>query len=162
LNYAESPYLSFDTRKNGPGTVALIYGQDVLADRIAQLSERQRWDGYLFPSPDARRDHVTGESLTRRFKSIATRADVRVRGELPTSKMGRRFWYSAYADAVEIVIERLQSVAHEQGSSDPMVVFRNYLSEEKRREYLRDSMYDHLAEAFKYAPDQGVFPGVLC
>jgi len=144
----ESPYLSFDTRKNGPGTVALIYGQDVLSDRIAQLSERQAWDGYLFPSSNARREYVTGETLNRRFKSIATRADVRVRGELPTSKMGRRFWYSAYADAVEMVIERLQSVAQEQGSSDPMVVFRNYLSEEKRREYLRDAMYDRLAEAF--------------
>lgn len=146
---AESPYLSFDTRKNGPGTVALIYGQDVLSNRISQLTDRQEWDGYLFPSPDARRDHVTGETLNRRFKSIATRADVRVRGELPTSKMGRRFWYSAYADAVETVIDRLQSVAHEQGSSDPMVVFRNYLSEEKRREYLRDAMYDRLAEAFE-------------
>lgn len=147
---AESPYLSFDTRKNGPGTVALIYGQDILEDRIAQLSDRQRWDGYLFPSPDARRDYVTGETLNRRFKSIAARADVRVRGELPTSKMGRRFWYSAYADAVETVIERLQNVAHEQGSSDPMVVFRNYLSEEKRREYLREAMRDRLAEAFEH------------
>lgn len=146
---AESPYLSFNTRKNGPGTVALIYGEDVLEDRIARLSNQQGWDGYLFPSPDARRDHLTGETLNRRFKSIAARADVRVRGELPTSKMGRRFWYSAYADAVEIVIERLQTAAHEQGSSDPMVVFRNYLSEEKRREYLRDAMYDRLAEAFE-------------
>jgi len=146
---AESPYLSFNTRKNGPGTVALIYGQDVLEDRVVRLSDRQGWDGYLFSSPNGRRNHVTGETLNRRFKSIATRADVRVCGELPTSKMGRRFWYSAYADAVEIVIERLQSVAHEQGSSDPMVVFRNYLSEGKRREYLRDAMYDRLAEAFE-------------
>ncbi len=146
---AESPYLSFDTRKNGPGTVALIYGQEVLEARIAQLSDQQEWAGDLFPSSDARRNHVTGETLNRRFKSIAARADVRVHGELPTSKMGRRFWYSAYADAVETVIERLQSVAHEQGSSDPMVVFRNYLSEEKRREYLRDAMYNRLAEAFE-------------
>jgi hypothetical protein len=30
-----------------------------------------------------------------------------------------------------------------------MVVFRNYLSEEKRREYLRDAMHDRLAEAFE-------------
>ncbi|MFC6873675.1 tyrosine-type recombinase/integrase [Halobellus marinus] len=147
---AESPYLTFETRKNGPGTVALIYGQDGLRDRIAQLSGREEWGGYLFPSPDARREHVTGETLNRRFKSIAARADVRVRGERPTSKMGRRFWYSAYADAVETVIDRLQSVAHEQGSSDPMVVFRNYLSEEKRREYLRDAMYDRLAAAFEH------------
>jgi integrase len=147
---AESPHLSFDTRKNGPGTVALIYGQDILEARIAQLSDREEWDGYLFPSPDARRDHVTGETLNRRFKSIAARADVRVGGELPTSKMGRRFWYSAYSDAVETVIERLQTVANEQGSSDPMVVFRNYLSEEKRRKYLRDTMHDRLAKAFEY------------
>ena len=146
---AESPYLSFTTRKNGPGTVALIYGHDVLSDRIAQLSDRQEWNGYLLPSPNAQCDHVTGETVNRRFKSIASRAHVRHQGNLPTSKMGRRFWYSAYADAVEIVIERLQSVAHEQGSSDPMVVFRNYLSEEKRREYLRDVMYDRLAEAFE-------------
>ena len=151
---AESPYLSFDSRKNGPGTVALIYGQGFLEARIAELSEREQWDNYLFPSSDARRDHVTGETLNRRFKSIAARADVRVRDELPTSKMGRRFWYSAYADAVETVIERLQSVAYEQGSSDPMVVFRNYLSEEKRREYLRDAMYERLAEAFEHNDNQ--------
>jgi site-specific recombinase XerD len=152
---ADSAHLSFDTRKNGPGTVALIYGQDVLEAWISQLSDHEEWNGYLFPSPDARRDHVTGETLNRRFKSIAKRADVRVRDEVPTSKMGRRFWYSTYADAVEAVIERLQSVAHEQGSSDPMVVFRNYLSEEKRREYLRDAMEDRLAEAFnpKQKPD---------
>jgi len=151
---AESPYLSFDSRKNGPGTVALIYGQGFLEARIAELSEREQWNNYLFPSSDARREHVTGETLNRRFKSIATRADVRVRDELPTSKMGRRFWYSAYADAVETVIERLQSVAYEQGSSDPMVVFRNYLSEKKRREYLRDAMYERLAEAFEHNNNQ--------
>ena len=150
---ADPPHLSFDTRKNGPGTVTVIYGQDILNARITQLSNYEEWNGYLFPSSDARREHLTGETLNRRFKSIASRPDVRVRGELPTSKMGRRFWYSAYADAVETVIERLQSVAHEQGSSDPMVVFRNYLSEEKRREYLRDAMQDRLAEAFDSDPE---------
>lgn len=68
--------------------------------------------------------------------------------------MGRRFWYSVYADAVETVIERLQTVAHEQDSSDPMVVFRNYLSEEKHREYLREAMCDRLAEAFEHDSDR--------
>ena len=63
-----------------------------------------------------------------------------------------RFWYSAYAGAVEIMIERLQSVAHGQGSSDLMVVFRNYLSEETHCEYLRDAMYGQLAEAFGSLP----------
>lgn len=146
---ADSPHLSFETRKNGPGTVALIYGKGVLETRIAQLSDRDKWNGCLFPSPNARREHVTGETINRRFKSIASRAGVRVRDKTPTSKMGRRFWYSAYADAVKTVIERLQSVTDEQGSSDPMVVFQNYLSEEKRREYLRDAMRERLGEAFE-------------
>ncbi len=150
---ADSSHLTFETRKNGPGTVALIYGQIALEDRIAQLSDRDDWNGYFFSSSDARRDHVTGETINRRFKTIAARADVRVRGDLPTSKMGRRFWYSTYADAVETVIDRLQSVAYEQGSSDPMVVFQNYLSEEKRRGYLRDAMRDRLEKAFEYKVD---------
>lgn len=151
---ADSPYLTFESRKNGPGTVALIYGQTALEDWITQLSERDDWNGYLFPSSDSRRHHVTGETINRRFKTIAARADVQVRGNPPTSKIGRRFWYSTYADAVETVIERLQSVAHEQGSSDPMVVFQNYLSEEKRRGYLRDAMRDRLSKAFEYRVDQ--------
>ena len=151
---ADSPYLTFETRKNGPGTVALIYGQTALEDRITRLSDQDEWGGYLFPSSDARRDHVTGETINRRFKSITARADVRVRGNRPTSKMGRRFWYSTYADAVESVIDRLQSVADEQGSSDPMVVFQNYLSEEKRRGYLRDAMRDRLETAFEHSVEQ--------
>ena len=150
----DSPHLTFETRKNGPGTVALIYGQTALEDRITRLSDQDEWGGYLFPSSDARRDHVTGETINRRFKSIAARADVRVRGDLPTSKMGRRFWYSTYADAVETVINRLQSVAHEQGSSDPMVVFQNYLSEEKRRRYLRDAMRNRLETALEHDVEQ--------
>jgi integrase len=88
---ADSAHLSFDTRKNGPGTVALIYGKDVLETRIGQLSDREEWDGYLFPSPDARRDHMTGETLNRRFKSIATRADVRMHDDLPTSKLPQKW-----------------------------------------------------------------------
>ena len=145
----DAPFLTFDNRKNGPGTVALIYGVPLVADRITQLSDRENWNGYFFPSPNANRAHITGETVNRRFKTFAERAGVRVRGRLPTSKMGRRFWYSIYADAVEDVIERLQAVADEQGSSDPMVVFRNYLSEDRRREYLRDAMRDRLAEAFE-------------
>jgi len=145
----ESPHLTFETRKNGPGTVALIYGRTTLENQIARLSDHDDWNGYLFSSSDARREHLTGETINRRFKTLAARSDVRVRGDLPTSKMGRRFWYSAYADAAETVIDRLQSVAHEQGSSDPMVVFQNYLSEEKRRGYLRDAMRDRLEQAFE-------------
>jgi len=35
-----------------------------------------------------------------------------------------------------------------------MVVFQNYLSEEKRRGYLRDAMRDQLETAFEHGVDQ--------
>ncbi|MCW8173704.1 hypothetical protein D8S78_24150 [Natrialba swarupiae] len=144
----DSPHLTFETRKNGPGTVALIYGQTALEDQVTRLSDRDDWNGYLFSSSDTRRDHVTGETINRRFKTIAARADVRVQGNLPTSKMGRRFWYSTYADAVETIIDRLQSVAHEQGVVIQWWCFRT-TSRKKRRGYLRDAMRDRLEKAFE-------------
>ncbi|UHQ98239.1 tyrosine-type recombinase/integrase (plasmid) [Natrinema zhouii] len=91
----DDPHIDFEERKNGPGTVALIYGCETLADRIDALGGRDReWTGYLFPSKQAESGHVVGETIQARFQRVADRAGVRVRGETPTSKMGRRFWNS--------------------------------------------------------------------
>lgn len=92
--------------------------------------------------------HVTGETIQARFKRVADRADVRVRGDRPTSKMGRRFWYTTYNQALTDLLENLDVIADEQGSSDASVVLKNYLSEAERRKYRRDFMHERLAEAF--------------
>ncbi|WP_226043391.1 tyrosine-type recombinase/integrase [Natrinema sp. DC36] len=145
----DDPHIAFDERKNGPGTVALIYGVPELTDRLDALGGRDReWNGYLFPSTESSSGHVTGETIQARFKRLAQRAEVRVRGKWPTSKMGRRFWYTTYNQAMSDLLDNLDVIAGEQGSSDPSVVLKNYLSEAERRKYRREFMRERLAEAF--------------
>ncbi|QCS44684.1 site-specific integrase [Natrinema versiforme] len=146
----DDPHIAFDDRKNGPGTVALIYGVPELTDRLDALGSGDReWNGYLFPSTESSSGHVTGETIQARFKRLAQRAEVRVRGEWPTSKTGRRFWYTTYNQAMSDLLDNLDVIAGEQGSSDPSVVLKNYLSEAERRKYRREFMRERLAEAFE-------------
>ncbi|WP_114579634.1 tyrosine-type recombinase/integrase [Saliphagus sp. LR7] len=146
----EDPHIRFDERKNGPGTVALIYGRETLNDRLDALGASDReWNGYLFPSTAAEDGHIVGETVQARFQRLAERADVRVRGQTPTSKMGRRFWYTTYLDSQTDLLENLDEIAADQGSSDPSVVLKNYLSEEERRQYRREFMRERLANAFE-------------
>jgi len=42
----EVPYITFEERKNGPGEVSLLYGKEVLEDRIANV-RRSRGVGWL-------------------------------------------------------------------------------------------------------------------
>ncbi|SDR19341.1 site-specific integrase [Natronobacterium texcoconense] len=146
----EDPHIEFgDERKNGPGTVALIYGVSDLSDRIDRLEEDPGWSGYLFPSSRSSSGHITGETVQARFQRLAEDAGVRVQGELPTSKMGRRFWYTTYNQAMKNLRENLDVIAAEQGSSDSSVVMKNYLSEEERRQYRREFMREQLEDVFE-------------
>ncbi|WP_425499823.1 tyrosine-type recombinase/integrase [Natrinema caseinilyticum] len=148
----DDPHIHFEERKNGPGTVALIYGRETLSDRIDELGGRDReWNGHLFPSRRADGGHVVGETIQARFRRVADRAGVRVRGESPTSKMGRRFWYTTYLDSQKRLLENVDAIAADQGSADPSVVLKNYLSEAERRRYRREYMRERLAKAFKTA-----------
>ncbi|ELK55780.1 XerC/D-like integrase [Haloferax sp. BAB-2207] len=147
---ADDRHLSFSDgeRKNGPGEVTLLYGVDVVADRIDTLTDRETWNGYLFPSRSSSTGHVSVSTIRRRFKQLADKAGVVVDGDTPTPKMGRRFWYSAYQEAVGEVLEGLEGVAEDQGSSSTEVVLRNYLSREQERKARRRRMYEKLETAF--------------
>ncbi|WP_435361809.1 tyrosine-type recombinase/integrase [Haloarchaeobius sp. DFWS5] len=137
-----------DGRKNGPGSVSVLYGRPILEDRVALLGERSHWNGYLLPSGAAASGHVTGQTVQNRFQRICERSDVRVRGETPVSKMGRRFWYSTYSAVVEDLVTGIEGVAADQGSADASVVLANYVSQEKQRELRRNAMRERLAAAF--------------
>lgn len=146
----EDPHIQFDERKNGPGSVALIYGVNELADRIDSLGARDReWNGYVFASRRSESGHIVGDTVQSRFQRIAERAGVKVLGESPTSKMGRRFWYTTYLEATKQLAKQLQPIASDQGSRDESVIARNYLSEAERREYRRQFMREKLADAFE-------------
>ncbi|MFC6954970.1 tyrosine-type recombinase/integrase [Halorubellus litoreus] len=144
------PRLEFAERKNGPGSVSILYGMDVLEDRLAQLSDRSSWNGYLFPSTQADADHISRQTVWRRFRELADAAGLpeRIDGERPSPQLCRRFWYDKYSETLEEVISGLEDIAAEQGSSDPEVVLQNYLSEDRARRLRRDAMRERLAAAF--------------
>ncbi|KAB1191241.1 MULTISPECIES: tyrosine-type recombinase/integrase [Haloferax] len=143
----DDPHISFEERKNGPGTVALLYGVDAVAERIESLSNDE-WNGALFPSSRSSTGHIARETVNRRFKRLARDASVTVDGETPTAKLCRRFWYTAYQEAVEEMLSQLEGVAADQGSKSADVVMSNYLSEERRRSFRRRAMREKLAAVF--------------
>jgi integrase len=144
----DDPHIEFEERKNGPGTVSIIYGLDELADQIADLSDEETWNGYVFPSERAASGHRSADTIRDRFKRLADRAGVRIRGETPQPKMGRRFWYDTYLEAMGTLQEQLDEIAGDQGSASSDVVERNYISEERRRAFRRKHMREKLEQAF--------------
>lgn len=147
----EVPYIEFRERKNGPGEVSLLYGRDVLEDRLASGADTTTWNGYLFPSPHSSRDHVSRWTVWDRFKRLADRAGLpaEIDGVPPAPKMGRRFWYDAYSSSLDVVLDSLDEIAAEQGSSSADVVLRDYLSDSRARDLRREHMRDQLAAAFE-------------
>lgn len=148
LEDVDDPFIEFETRKNGPGTVSIIYGLVELADQIDDLADNEDWNGYIFPSSRAESGHVSPDTVRARFQRLADRAGVRVRGDTPQPKMGRRFWYDSYLNAMDAMLKQIGEFAGDQGSASTEVVARNYLSEERRREFRRKNMRAQLEQAF--------------
>jgi len=146
---ADDPHLRFEDRKNGPGTVSLLYGLADLAARLDDLADDPDWNGHLFPSARSASGHVTPDTIRNRFTRLAREAGVRVDGEVPTPKMGRRFWYGTYVDATAAMLDRVAEIADDQGSASPEVVIENYLSESRRRAVRRRFMRRALEAAFE-------------
>ncbi|UHQ96227.1 tyrosine-type recombinase/integrase [Natrinema halophilum] len=147
------PYISFDQdeRKNGPGTVALLVGIEELKSRIDQLYREygEDWNGYILPSLSSKSGYISTETARRHFRNLAEDAGISVDGETPTPKMGRRYWYTAYGEAVKRVADRFKDIAEEQGSRSADVVLDNYLSESERRRHRRDEMQADLVGLFE-------------
>ena len=144
------PYIAFESRKNGPGEVSLLFGLDVLDDRIDDLADDAAWTGYLFPSSQGKTPHVTRDTIRNWFQNLAAEANLprQIGGERPSPQLCRRFWYDTYTAVLEGVLEGVDEIAAEQGSSDPQVVMQNYLSDSRSRQVRREFMRDQLAAAF--------------
>jgi integrase len=147
----DSPYLGFEERKNGPGEVSLLYGLDVVDDRVDEfLDDQDEWAGYLFPSNQGSDPHVTRERVWAWFRELADCADLpnEIDGEQPSPQHCRRFWYDTYSAVLEQVLDGVEEIAAEQGSDDPQVVMENYLSDERARTVRREFMKERLTSAF--------------
>ena len=144
-------HIAFKDRKNGPGTVAMIVGCDLVERRMAEFDD-DVWNGYLFPSDRSSTGHVTGQTIRNWFADLVEAAPVpsRIGGRKPTPQMARRFWYDAYTATLDDVLEEVQAIAAEQGSTSPSVIWSNYLSEERKRDLRRQFMRTRIAEALKH------------
>jgi len=145
------PYIAFESRKNGPGEVSVLFGLDILDSRIEALGDDETWDGYVFPSSQGDTPHVTRDTIRNRFQRLASEADLpdRIDGERPSPQLCRRFWYDTYTAVLEGVLDGVEEIAAEQGSSDPQVVMQNYLSETRSRQLRREFMREQLTEIFE-------------
>lgn len=147
----DQPHIEFQQRKNGPGTVAVIYGAAIARDHLCELVDDEEWNGYLFPSERSSMGHRTRGTILEWFHEIADRADLpeNINGHRPVPQMARRFWYDLYSDTVELLVEhQISEIAEEQGSASADVVWQDYLSEERRRELRREFMREKLSTAF--------------
>ena len=150
------PAVTFDSRKNGPGRVSILYGLDAVTDRIETLSaERDDWNGYLFPSKRSQTGHRTRQTILARFDRLAERAGLpaEIGGRKPVPQMARRFWYDQFAATREEILSSVGEIAAEQGSASAEVVLEEYLSPERRRRLRREGMRDRLAAAFDGGTD---------
>jgi len=86
----EVPYITFEERKNGPGEVSLLYGKEVLEDRIAMFADHEEWDGYLFPSPHASGGPISRWTVWNRFTQLAEQAGLpdEIGGVSPRQRWG--------------------------------------------------------------------------
>lgn len=144
----EAPYIEFGERKNGPSTVNVVYGMHDAKIRTMRLRSDD-WNGYLFPSKRSKTGYVGRGTILDWFQDLAKRAGIEeIGGKTPTPKMARKYWYDAYSSIFTDVLGHIQDVAEEQGSKSAHVVWKNYLTEERRRELRRELMSEKLAEAF--------------
>lgn len=145
----DDPHIQFDQRKNGPGTVSVLVGRDVVDERINALAmDVDDWSGYLWPSSSSKTGHVHPDTVRRRFVQLAMEADATVEGDRVTPKTARRFWYSSYSTAMARVMEDMERIAEDQGAASGRVVWENYLSEEDRRRRRRQEMKRELGNGF--------------
>ena len=145
------PYIAFENRKNGPGEVSVLFGLEALDARIGELAGDETWKGYVFPSSQGETPHVTRDTIRNWFQRLASEAGLpeRIDGERPSPQLCRRFWYDSYSAVLEGVLEGIEEIATEQGSSDPQVVMRNYLSDSRSRRVRREFMRERLANVFE-------------
>jgi len=66
------PFITFQSRKNGPSEVSLLYGMGVLDSRIDELADDETWTGYLFPSSQGETPHVTRDTIRNWFQNLAS------------------------------------------------------------------------------------------
>jgi len=145
------PHIAFESRKNGPGEVSVLFGLDILDSRIDGLGENETWDGYLFPSSQGETPHVTRDTIRNWFQKLASEADLP--DKIPANARAHSSVDGSgmipIRQSSKVSLEGVEEIAAEQGSSDPQVVMQNYLSDSRSRQLRREFMREQLMEIFR-------------
>lgn len=153
------PVIAFETRKNGPSRVSMLYGEETAKERLSELGVppadvpglEQTSGTYLFPSNRSESGHRTRQTISNRFETLADRAGLpnTIGGTAPSPQLCRRWWYDVYSAAHEEAVDALDRIAAEQGSTSGSVVAQDYLSDDRLRQLRRETMRERLAGAFE-------------
>lgn len=144
------PRIQFgEERKNGRGSAAILAGVDVIDDYLSYLADEwSDWNGALFPSEQSADGTRSVAWVRNRVDEIVSRAGVTLDdGSVPTPKHFRRFWFTAYTEAVSEFLDLVDDIADEQGSNDPKIVSDHYLPDQQRRDHLRQYARNHFEAA---------------
>jgi hypothetical protein len=87
------------------------------------------------------------QAVNKRFKRLADDAGVTVKPKTPTAKIGRGFWYTTYNEAVKQMMEGLERIAADQGSSSTEAISQT-TSQKLKNDATRESMRGELSGVF--------------
>jgi len=133
----DNPVVEFrePDRKNGQGTVSLIFGLDALANLVEKRARQSDWNKYLYPSEKGDNPFLSAKQMRSKFTQLCERAGVTIDGDPGTPKHGRAFYYNILADAETKLMEVAEKIAEEQGGKDAESVLEHYLTEQSRQQY---------------------------
>jgi len=117
-------------RKNGAGTVTLIFGVDYIIELFQRNSGKSEWGGHFLPSPGDPSKPMSGDTAKQRFERLAERADVKVDNETPTPTNGRATYWDLHFEASGMLIEEA-GLFNQLQSVDDLETIVNYANDEK-------------------------------
>lgn len=147
----DDPYIVFDDdRKTGAATVPIMAGVKIIKERIAELEDKEWWDGtWLFPSKKSEDGSRSAGWVNDVVEELVTEAGVTFPdGGVPTPKHFRSFWYNHYMEARLEWLSHVERVAEEQGVASAEIVDMHYLTDEGERDHFRRFAEAYFAAVF--------------
>ena len=142
------PRIEFQSRKNVPGTGAIMAGTDVLK-RLIELREKDPdWDGEPFPSDRTDDGRRSGSWINDQIAEIAIRAGVTINGETPTAGDLRDFYMNLETAALIEFREISDEAAETAGNKRGDILEDAYLLKRLKRIQFRRFAHQTFNKAF--------------
>jgi hypothetical protein len=142
------PRIEFQSRKNVPGTGAIMAGTDVLKRLIELRKEDPDWDGEPFPSERTNDGRRSGSWINDQIEEIAIRAGVTINGETPTAGDLRDFYMNLETTALDEFREISDEAAAIAGNKRGDILEDAYLLKRLKRIQFRRFAHQTFKKAF--------------